>query len=261
MMTRAQRLALVCLFAPLFAGAAPAVMQPDAAVFPGAALAGAAALPPPVALPEDLPDWRVPAEERRARSVGRPNKGHLENGVPLPMSGLGYTRFDRDTHFGTDETIALIEYAAARVAYAFPGSAPMLVGAISKEDGGAIGRHHSHRTGRDVDIAFFEKGNATRRFFNGDLTAADVDMVKSWYTLETLILTDRVEYIFADRSLHAGLRAQAEDAGWGPDELDAFFLLEDESGYRGIIRHAGGHLDHFHVRFRCPEGDSACESY
>lgn len=261
MMTRAQRLALVGLFAPLFAGAAPAVMQPDGAVFPNALLASATAALPTVAEPEEVPDWRVPADERRARSVGRPNKGRLEHGVPLPMSGLGYTRFDRDSHFGTDETIAVIEYAAARVAYAFPGTAPMLVGAISKEDGGAITHHHSHRTGRDVDIAFFEKGNTTRRFFNNDLTVEGIDMVKSWYLLETLMLTGRVEYIFADRSLHAALSAQAEASGWGPDELDSFFLLDGESGYRGIIRHAGGHLDHFHVRFRCPEGDSDCESY
>jgi murein endopeptidase len=261
MMTRALRLALVGLFAPFLAGAAPAVMQHDAAVFPAAAFANAVDALPTVAEPEDLPDWRVPADARRARSVGRPNKGRLENGVPLPMNGLGYTRFDRDSHFGTDETIALIEYTAARVAHAFPGSAPMLVGAISKEDGGAIPHHRSHRTGRDVDIAFFEKGNTPRPLFNNDLTAEGVDMVKSWYALEALILTGRVEYIFADRSLHAGLSAQAEASGWGPDELDAFFLLEDESGYRGTIRHAGGHLDHFHVRFRCPEGDAACESY
>ncbi|MEZ4266108.1 MAG: penicillin-insensitive murein endopeptidase [Myxococcota bacterium] len=249
------------LFAPFLLGAAPAALQHDASVFPVAQAAVGHEAPPPPAPPEDIPDWRVPADARKARSVGRPNKGRLENGVPLPMSGLGYTRFDRDSHFGTDETIALIEYAAARLAYAFPGTAPMLVGAISKEDGGAIPNHRSHRSGRDVDIAFFENGNTSRRLFNTDMTTGDVDLVKAWYVLETLMLTGRVEYIFADRSLHAGLSAQAEAAGWGPDELDAFFLLEDESGYRGMIRHAGGHLDHFHVRFRCPEGDSGCESY
>lgn len=259
MLTRGHTSLLVCVFAPLFAAAAPAELRADGGAFPWA---GATATETgEVAAPPELPDWRVPPDARQAKSFGRPNSGRLENGIPLPLSGVGYTRFDRDVHFGTDETIALIQYVGARLVHAFPGSVPMLVGAISKFDGGALRNHRSHRTGRDVDIAFFEAGNVGRALYNPDLTAKYVDYPKSWFVLETLMLTGRVEYIFADKSLHAGLIAEAEAAGWGPDELDSFFLLEGESGYRGMIRHAGGHLDHFHIRFRCPEGDTDCESY
>lgn len=255
-------LAALALCTPLLAGAAPAEMPPPEAPF----AASSRGAPSPLdtmlpAAPEGIPDWRVPPESRRSRSVGAPNDGRLEHGVPLPLEGPGFVRFDRDSHYGTDETIALIEYAAARLALAFPGTAPMLVGAISREEGGKLPHHRSHRTGRDVDIAFFERGNVGRTLFNEALTADDVDYAKSWFVLEALITTGRVEYVFADHSLHAGLMAAAREAGWDEDTLDAFFLLEDESGYRGIIRHAPGHLAHFHVRFRCPEGDGDCESY
>ncbi|MCB9787873.1 MAG: penicillin-insensitive murein endopeptidase [Deltaproteobacteria bacterium] len=107
-----------------------------------------------------------------------------------------------------------------------------------------------------MDIAF-ERGNVGRTLFNEALTADDVGYAKSWFVLGALITTGRVEYVSPTT---ACTPPDGGRPGWAGTRttLDAFFLLEDESGYRGIIRHAPGHLAHFHVRFRCPEGDADC---
>ncbi len=205
--------------------------------------------------------WRVDPEERRASSVGAPNDGRLKGGVRLPAEGPGFLRRKRGSQWGTDETIALTTWAAGRMAEAFPGTAPLVVGDISRAKGGRIRPHRSHQSGRDVDIAFPEKGNRDRTRFNGKLRAGGVDFDKAWFVLESLLLTDRVEYIFADRKLLGPLAKAARRAGWPESELDPLILMPGEKGYRGIIRHAPGHGAHFHVRFKCPEGDDACATY
>ncbi|MGM0576589.1 MAG: penicillin-insensitive murein endopeptidase [Myxococcota bacterium] len=209
----------------------------------------------------DLPDWRIDPEEMQSRSVGPPNDGRLEHGVPLPRKGTGFVRYARDTQYGTDETVAIIRWVAAHLVAAYPGTAPMLVGDISREGGGRLHPHSSHQTGRDVDIGFFEESNDARSWFNGRLEPEEIDFDKTWFVMERLLLTGRVEYIFVEDDLLPHLVEAARDYGWTDEAIDRAFLLPEESGYRGIIRHAGGHDSHFHVRFRCPPADDACESY
>lgn len=206
-----------------------------------------------------LPDFLVEASASRSRSVGPPNGGRLERGVSLPESGPGWVRISRDRHWGTAETVALIEYAGARLEAAFPGTQPMLVGDLSQEGGGRIRPHRSHQSGRDADIAFLERGGATRRHFKGDLRSEDIDVAKTWFVIESLLTTGQVRFVFINRALLPAFRRHAAEAGWPERELDELFLMPDEVGHRGLIRHASGHTYHFHVRFVCAEGDEGCE--
>ncbi len=206
------------------------------------------------------PSWEVDPKKRRAISVGKPNKGRLKRGVMLPQSGVGYSRrvSSKERYYGTDETVALIEYLGRRLKQTYPHSAPMFIGDISKKGGGRIPPHGSHQSGRDVDIAFFEKSNQERRQFNGRLKLADLDIEKSWFLIETLLLTDQVLYIFINNRLLPAFRKHAKQVGWDDEDLDRFFLMPRAKRRRGLIRHASGHTYHFHVRFKCPPGESRC---
>jgi hypothetical protein len=213
---------------------------------------------PVSASPPGAPSFVVPMGERRAQSVGPPNDGTLQAGVALPTSGDGFLRRvrpKRDRFYGTDETIAQIVYAGARLAAAFPGTQPMLVGDISRANGGKIRPHRSHQTGRDADIAYLEVGNPTRTAFRRSLAPREIDFEKTWFLMETFLLTGRVEFIFVDRSLMAGLKAQATLSGWGAVELERLFLGEGNARNAPPIRHSPGHDAHFHIRFVCPQGD------
>jgi len=206
------------------------------------------------------PSWQVEPSSRKATSVGKPNSGRLQRGVLLPRKGPGYLRRVnvKERYYGTDETIALIAYAGRRLRATYPHSSPMFIGDLSKKGGGRVPPHGSHQTGRDVDIAFFEKGNKEQKYFNGRLSLSQIDVEKSWFLIETLLLTDQVLYIFINQKLLPTFRAHARDVGWDDADLDRFFLMPKAKRRRGLIRHASGHTYHFHVRFKCPAGEKRC---
>lgn len=217
--------------------------------------------PPASQAERGIPSPRVPPGEKRAESVGAPNAGSLKRGVRLPASGPGYRRYDRDSHYGTDATVAAIRYVAARYAETYPGSAPLVVGDISAKGGGKLRPHGSHRTGRDVDIGYPARGNRAMTRFDRGASVDTIDLEKSWFVLEALILGGDVQYVFVDTSLLVPLAAEARRAGWSEADVDRIFLLPGDGSKRGAIRHARGHLSHFHVRFDCPAGDEDCTSY
>jgi len=204
--------------------------------------------------------WEIAPSKRKATSVGKPNAGRLTGGVMLPERGTGYVRrvSKKQRYYGTDETIALIKYLGHRLMEAYPHSAPMFIGDISQRGGGRVRPHGSHRTGRDVDIAFFENDNEERRHFNGRLGPDELDVEKSWFLIETLLLTEQVQYVFINATLLPSFRAHARSVGWEDADLERLFFMPGERGRRGAIRHASGHTYHFHVRFKCPPRAKRC---
>ena len=198
------------------------------------------------------------SRKRRSSSRGEPTQGRLHRGIALPRKGTGFVRRNRDRYYGTHETIALVRYAAARLAAAYPGTAPLLVGDISEKAGGKAPPHRSHQSGRDVDIGFVERSNTTRTQFKGDLSLDEIDVDRSWFVMETLLQTGKVQYIFINETLLRRFASHARAMGWTRDAVDALFVLPGERIKRGAVRHADGHTYHFHVRFHCPEGDRHC---
>jgi penicillin-insensitive murein endopeptidase len=117
---------------------------PRTAVFLGLALAGCFGTPTPLA-------------PGLAGSVGWPHHGVQTDAVELPEGGVGFTRYRaRDGHYwGQPELVLGIQEAAARVDAEFPGGEPLVIGDLSARFGGKIARHHSHRSGRDVDLLWY----------------------------------------------------------------------------------------------------------
>lgn len=194
---------------------------------------------------------------QRSRSVGRPTQGHLENSRCLPPSGPGFVAIS-EARCGTDETVTLLLFAISELMREYPGSAPVVIGALSKPEGGRLRPHKSHRSGRDVDIGYFAKDNRPLRTF-ADLSPEEIDYDKTFFLMATLLATGRVDFIFVNYRLQPRFIEAARRMGY--DEEQIAYIFQYPRGRRarvGLIRHANGHTRHFHVRFSCPQNDRTC---
>ena len=183
----------------------------------------------------------------RARSLGTPQVGGLEDGVRLPAVPTLRLKNGPDRVWGTPGTVACVLHAADRLRRHDPASAPLLVGDLSLRDGGPLGGHKSHQSGRDADLGLRHLGARQPAGFEA-ATPETLDADATWSLVAALVETGWIERIFLDRSLHGVLRDAARRAGVGAGEADRIF--------GDVIRHWPGHRDHLHVRIRAR--DEAC---
>jgi murein endopeptidase len=183
-------------------------------------------------------------QELGSASIGRPNKGRLFNGHQLQDSPL--IKIESPYHsWGTSECIASLERAVARVGRRFPDSPRLHVGDISRKRGGHLRPHRSHQSGLDADIGYYYlEGEAWYQHANADT----LDRERSWELVRALVDQENVEYLFIDRSVQKLLREHAEQRGDDPGLLEGLF--QGPASPEGVIRHARGHANHMHVRFR-----------
>lgn len=177
---------------------------------------------------------------------------------------------NRPLHWGTDELIGLLQRVARRLHGRF--ALKLTVGDLSAREGGLVGQHRSHQSGRDADLAFFMRAAPARGsdrpgrnvepddyyIFTGDgraLSGAYVfDDARNWALVAALLSdrTVRIERIFVSSPLRARLLRQARAAG----AADALINLAAET----LVQPANvqPHNNHFHVRIACPEDDRQC---
>lgn len=177
-------------------------------------------------------------------SIGTPDAGLLVNPLPMP-AGTFWTVRNPSESWGTDETIDFIATAIDAVEARYSGSPRLVIGDVSRPDGGRLNRHRSHQAGRDADIGFYYRRGQVDGFLVA--RARDLDLPRTWELVRALITETDVERIFIDRSLIAALYRRAVEE----DESRAW--LDDVFGRRaddkGIIQHERRHKDHMHVRF------------
>lgn len=189
-----------------------------------------------------------------AVGVGPPNDGVLKNGVQIP-AGDGYTIRMPNVAYGT--TYAVEQLLAAlqtfREADAYEGD--IKIGAMSTPTGGPLGHHHSHQTGRDVDIRLLRKPGVPRGL---PLTPRRIDLLATWALIKALSTVDTT-VIFLDYDVQRRVYRVARSAGASLEELG--ILLQYPHGAkarRGLVRDAQGHEQHMHVRFACGPCEPEC---
>lgn len=194
------------------------------------------------------------ADKGPSRSLGQVTNGALQGGCRLFASGPGYVSTNKNG-YGTDETIAILQWSAGQLAGQFPGSPPLVIGAVAKEDGGYYPPHKSHQSGRDADIGYPHTDRAPAKQF-APTTASNIDTERLWAVLEAMLATGKLGFVFMDYELQAVLYQDLVDTGYSEAQLGPIFQYPAGPAVaRGLIRHASGHADHFHVRFRCPDSD------
>jgi hypothetical protein len=101
--------------------------------------------------------------------------------------------------------------------------------------------------GVDADLGYFYR--ETGKWYE-KANAENLDRKLTWAFLKSLIAQGNVEYVFMDRSVQALLEEYARDIGESPAFLATLF--ETPAHRDTLIRHAHGHVTHFHVRFSDP---------
>lgn len=199
----------------------------------------------------------VPGADGHPVSWGRPSNGRLFNGVAMEDSP-GLTVRNQSRSYGTQRTIDLLQAAAADVQARWPDAPDLVVGSLSLRQGGPIRPHRSHQNGRDADLTYYHRGNVELPDFR-DMTPETFDAVKNWHFFKILIETGEVQFIFVDYELQRMLFEYALSIGYTEEDLEE--VIQYPRGRRaanGIIRHARGHQNHFHIRFKCGDRDQNC---
>jgi len=217
---------LVVLAAAPGAGACPLTGTPLSPTLDSPALlpstADAGSVEPPIL-------WR------RSTALGRPNHGHLRDGVQLPASGPTWFTWDwgldtspnRDwRRWGTDRLVRAIFTVLDGYSAAFPDAARVGIADLSRPQGGNFGKqygglgHASHQNGLDVDV-LYPRADCLER---PALRPSQIDRPRAQALLDAFVEAG-AQYVFVGPHTH--LR-----------------------GPRRVVQVLGHHDDHMHVRIR-----------
>jgi penicillin-insensitive murein DD-endopeptidase len=204
-------------------------------------------------------------------SIGYPHNGVLRDPILLPAKGDGYVWLRQEgRHYGTQEMVNFLDYST-RLAKTSPDVFPFRIGDVAQKTGGKVSGHHSHRTGRDVDILFayttpggapadspgFVKVHADGLAYvpgARGLTFLRFDVPRNWALVKAMLQSPhaKVQWIFVYRPVESLLIEYARALG-EPNEL----VWRAEN-----VMHQPGdslpHDDHFHVRIACTDDDLGC---
>ena len=187
-------------------------------------------------------------------SVGSCNGGGLRGGVNIaPKDGRGkgfVVSPGRKTTFGTPATVRHIRQCMAQYQKAHPKAPPVNVGDLSARDGGHLGSHASHQSGRDVDLGFVTKPPQSRGVFDREATSTNLDAPREWTVVQCLLANHDTKFIFMSWTVANTLKAFVAKRPALRRYLKFFG--------NGVIQGDTEHLTHLHVRFRCTKGDRMC---
>ncbi len=200
-----------------------------------------------------------------ASSRGKPTMGALEEQAlaPLPFSPYYHLRCPYNA-FASSHTITHLLAAISDLRSRYDGQ--IIIGDLSREEGGALGPHVSHQSGRDVDVWLPVLGGCYRAMPKcnhcGTLWCRpgpdEVDWAATWDLIVALQATGTIQNIFLDRSLHDRLRAAARAVGVPGEQVAA--TIRSEPGVPALVTHSDNHTQHIHVRFRCGPLEQSCSN-
>jgi Penicillin-insensitive murein endopeptidase len=168
-----------------------------------------------------------------ARSVGLPYGGSLVHGTQLPVKGANWVTWNPITDsrpnapkrlYGNERTIHAILSVTRSYRAAHPNAPRVVIGDISRKDGGPMDDHVSHQNGLDVDV-YFPRLDRTLR---APTMAGEVNHQLAQDLLERFVAAG-AQMIFVGYS--TGLHGPA-----------------------GVVIPYPGHEYHMHVRFPPPGG-------
>ena len=189
-----------------------------------------------------------------AESVNRPQDGETKRAILLQQTDFFDIRCPRHA-YGASSAVAALTRAIRRLREHYNYHGQIIIGDLSKEDGGEFGEHLSHKSGRDIDIWLPIKSGAYRldRLDPScnhcqtnwcKVQEKEIDWDATLLLLRALHDTGQVQQIFLKFPSKIRSRARKTAAG------DAV----------AKVKYMGNHRHHLHVRFKCGEEDSSCRN-
>ena len=182
----------------------------------------------------------------------------LAGGLPMPDEPDCYRLRRPFNAFGKPLMVDTLRSAARQVQTYSPLQPKLMIGDLSKDGGGCLPPHKSHRGGLDADIGYYLRGAFTADRLSV-ATADSLDADRSWLFLRALLATGRVQYAFVHYSLQPALYDAALRAGETPHSLAKIlqYPRPQADWLHTAIRHLDGHDDHLHLRMTC--GTENCD--
>jgi len=194
-------------------------------------------------------------------TVGYPNDGFQLRAKKLKNSdNLKVKDSSKDNIFAHPALVLMLERSAREVGRTEKGSL-MMVGDLSRRDGGPLAGHVSHQSGRDADVGFYLRDAAGRPVVREHFMPFEpngrsrwesgvyFDDYRNWLLLRSWVSDSRAGLVHIFVS--AGLRWRLIEYGRKDPRFaryvdDVALLLKQPAG-RSV------HDDHFHVRIACPD--------
>lgn len=216
--------------------------------------------------PSPSPSTARPNPPARAdQAIGPTGNGRLRNGVDLFKYQLDNApiafvilRPERQAHFGTNEMAYILAHMARFTKDLVPGYS-LVIGDVSRQTGGRLGRHLSHTNGLDADIGYFFSDPPLQLQLSNAVPGGVVHTKwlpdPQWKLFKHTVGTGLVDRIFIHTRLKKVLCDKAIQAG----ELDkdkkeglAFETL------RRLVPDTV-HRNHFHLRLKCSSAHPRCQ--
>ena len=197
-----------------------------------------------------------------SRSIGGVNLGALDDPLRMPQLDLYELRCPAHAYATATTARALIDALRCfRGRTSYDGQ--LIIGDISAAQGGPLGPHLSHQSGRDVDLWLPIAGGRYGQGCDHCGTTycrpqpGEIDWSATWELVDTLSEFPEIEVVFLDFELQSELRRAALESDANPATLDAR-IQWPRRGAGALVQHADGHVHHMHIRFHCPPGEEGC---
>lgn len=205
-------------------------------------------------------DELVVGEGTPSESVGEPGAGSIRGAAQL-RPHRGWVLRDPRRAYATRRTVRRLVRAFDALLRVDPRAPRVRVHDLSFFGGGTIDDHHTHQSGRDVDMTYLQRRGCTEE--EGcplrAVAPSELDAARQWRLLHHWIARGEIEVIYVDHALQAELHREARRAGATREELDAWLQYPRPPSVRvGLIRHLPNHVDHVHVRFACAPAEHRC---
>ncbi|ATB46669.1 penicillin-insensitive murein endopeptidase [Corallococcus macrosporus] len=188
--------------------------------------------------------WKDELASLGSMAVGFAHSGRLVNARQFPQ-GEDWIVVTPAGAWATEETVNYLAEAIRDVRARFPNAPPLRVNGMSHKEGGYMRPHKSHQNGRDVDVGFYYPTVDPIRTRARERV---IDVGLNWALIRSLLIKTDVQMILVDRRVRKVIYDHAVRAGEDKAWLDSIF----NDGPNGVVRHARGHRDHFHIRFHNP---------
>lgn len=196
-------------------------------------------------------------------AIGFYSNGSLNEGESIlaRQTPIHKLFLSRKKFFTTQEMNDIISNAADFVRQEFPSSELLQVGDLSAERGGSAPGHGSHQNGLDADIVYLTRNGQLQsptatfweeEFVRKNIVTANFNTERNLLLFKHLVSSAPVGRIFVDLAVKKLLCQYAKNTGVINDPLTIETLRR--------LRVEALHTNHFHLRIKCPPGDTQCTS-